>query len=335
MDAYAPSPGVVMKPIIVVLLATTRTIAIVMNANAQTAESIWLSTDMTSFKTGETVTVAVNATSATPIQGFTFQIRYDPDCLRPVNAASTIPGMNGLPLPQLSGLVDGSYASTVPQAVNGVLAQVRFVTLGGCQTNLTLESAALAIRNAEGFAAPLPGVTVGEKNIALNIDKEVVAPQAAQPLSGSILPLDPPAATRGFSGWLIAALAATLLVVAVMFVVFKKLQIGSTAAPKALIASASQAPILQIKHGPRAGQSFALQRLPCYIGRDTVNEICLNDPHVISQHVKIFAKDNRYYLTDLGGETFVNGRAIRRSSAILKSGDVVRLGKSALFVFGS
>jgi hypothetical protein len=87
--------------------------------------------------------------------------------------------MNALPLPQITGLVDGSYASTTPQTVNGLLAEVRFITLGGCQTNLTLESAALAVRNESGFAAPLAGVTIGEKNIALNID------------SCGILPLNP------------------------------------------------------------------------------------------------------------------------------------------------
>ena len=71
--------------------------------------------------------------------------------------------MNGLPLPQITGQVDGSYASTTPQTINGVLAEVRFVTLGGCQTNLKLESAALAIRNEAGFAAPLADVTVGKE----------------------------------------------------------------------------------------------------------------------------------------------------------------------------
>jgi hypothetical protein len=241
--------------------------------------------------------------------------------------------MNGLPLPQIAGLVDGSYASTVPQTVNGVLAEVRFVTLGGCQTNLMLESAALAIRNEAGFAAPLAGVTIGEKNIALNIDKALGASQPAEPLSGAILPLDPPPAARqSVSGWLIGLFAA-LLVVGAMFVIFKRLRIGATTAPKTSVSS--RTPTLQIKHGPHAGQSFALHKLPCYIGRDSVNEICLNDPHIISQHAKIFTKDNGYYLMDLGGETFVNGRAIRKSSASLKSGDVVRLGKSALFVFGS
>jgi hypothetical protein len=327
-----------MKPITVLILATILALAVVPSVGAQTAESIWLTVNTTAYKTGETVIAVVNGTSASPVQGFTFQIRYDPECLRPLNAASTIPGMNGLPLPQTTGLVDGSYASTTPQTINGVLAEVRFVTLGGCQTGLTLESAALAIRNESGFAAPLAGVTTAQNSIALNIDKEVVASQSDQPLSGSILPLEPqPEANTHVSGWFVALIATLGIVILmfVMFVVFKTLRIGSTTTRKAPADSSSQTPILQMKHGPQAGKNFALSKLPCYIGRDSINEICLNDPHIISQHVKIFAKENGYYLMDLGGETFVNGRAIRKSSAILKPGDVVRLGKSALFVFGS
>ena len=102
-----------------------------------------------------------------------------------------------------------------------------------------------------------------------------------------------------------------------------------------LLQSSPQTPTLQIKHGPHSGKSFALDKLPCYIGRDPANEICLNDPHVISQHAKVYKAKNGYFLMDLGGETFVNGRAVRQTSTSLKPGDVVRLGKSALFVFGS
>lgn len=195
-----------MKRITACILATLVSLVVVINVGAQTPETIWMTASTTAYKTGETVLVIVNAASATPIQGFTFQIRYDPECLRPVNASSPIPGMNGLPLPQLTGLVDGSYASTTPQTVNGVLVEVRFTALKGCQTNLTLESAALAVRNAEGFAAPLAGVLVGERNVPLNIDSEVAVSQSAQPVSGSILPLDPPVVERGFSGWIIGML---------------------------------------------------------------------------------------------------------------------------------
>lgn len=322
-----------MKSLTALILAIVLTFAIAANVNAQGTESIWLTANTTEYKTGETVTVNLNAASTTPIQGFTFQIRYDPDCLKPVNAVSQIPGMNGLPLPQLRGQVDGSYASTTPQTVNGVLAEIRFVTLGGCQTDLLLESAALAIRSAEGFAAPLPGVLVGERNLALHIDKELGTSQTTQSISGSILPLDPPPSTGPqIPAWFVGLLGA-LLVAGLVFggvKLFRK----RTAATQRLSAS-SQTPILQVKHGPQAGKNFSLNKLPCLIGRDPLSDICINDPHVISQHAKIFTTNSGYYLMDLGGETFINGQAVRKSSAALKSGDVVRLGKSALFVFGT
>lgn len=327
-----------MKSLTALSLAILLTLAIVVNVSAQSTESIWLTANTTAYKTGETVIAVVNAASASPIQGFTFQIRYDPECLRPVNAVSTVPGMNALPLPQIPGLADGSYASTTPQTVNGVLAEVRFTTLKGCQTNLTLESAALAIRNESGFAAALPGVVIAEKNVALFIDKEVASAQSSENLSGSVLPLEPPAAPAPkYSGWLIALLLA--LVVGVLYGAFKLFQIGTTTVSASIstptFAGTSQLPTLQIKHGPNAGKNITLNKLPCFIGRDPINEIRLDDPHIIGQHVKIFEKDNGYFLMDLGGETFINGQAVRRSSTVLKSGDVVRLGKSALLVFGS
>jgi hypothetical protein len=61
-----------MKPIAVFILALAFTIAAVIPVNAQAAESIWLTASTTAYKTKETVTVTVNAISATPIQGFTF-----------------------------------------------------------------------------------------------------------------------------------------------------------------------------------------------------------------------------------------------------------------------
>ena len=321
-----------MKSVTAFLLAILLTFTVVAGVSAQTTEGIWLTANNTAYKTGETVIVALNASSATPIQGFTFQIRYDPTCLKPVNAASTIPGMNALPLPQTAGLADGSYASTTPQTVNGVLAEVRFTALKGCQTNLTLESAALAIKNESGFAAPLAGVAIGQKEVALSVSKEAGVAESVQP-SGSILPLEPAAGVkRGLPVWTIG-IVAFLLLVGLLFGAFKFLGIGATATHKP--STSTQTASLAIKHGPHAGQSFALSKLPCTIGRDPDNEICLDDPHVIDQHVKIYAANNSYYLMDLGGETFVNGQAIRRSSASLKPGDVVRLGKSALFVFGS
>jgi hypothetical protein len=322
-----------MKSVTTFILAIILTFTAVIEVGAQSAETIWLTANTLAFKTGETVVVNVNANTATPIQGFTFQIRYDPACLQPVNAVSPISGMNGLSLPQIRGLVDASFASTTPQTANGVLAEVRFLTLAGCQTNLTLESAALAIRNESGFAAPLAGVNVGEKNIALNIDK-AIGTSAAQPVVGTPLILgETPPPDSTFPIWLIVFLGI-LLSAGVMFGVFKLLGQGTTPSAPKKSKSVSVATV-QIKRGSDAGKNFPLTKLPCRIGRDPLNEICLNDPFVAGQHAKIFTSNGNYYLMDLGGETFINGKAVKKSSAILKPGDMVRLGKNVIFAFGS
>ena len=75
-----------MKSVFALMLAVMFTVAAVVNVSAQSAESIWLTANTTAYKTGEIVIVTVNAVAATPIQGFTFQIRYDPACLKPINA---------------------------------------------------------------------------------------------------------------------------------------------------------------------------------------------------------------------------------------------------------
>ena len=216
-----------MKPIPALILAIIFIFSSVFIVNAQTTESIWLSANTTTFNRGETVTVTVNAASVTPIQGFTFQIRYDPACLQPTNASSPISGMNGLSLPQTAGLVDASFASTTPQTANGVLAEVQFLALAGCQTNLTLESAELAIRNASGFAAPLPGVTIREKNVAVSIDNAAGESQS-QPLLGTPLALGPQQSSDAkdpivTTVWLVMLFVVGLIFV-IMFVVYRVLK---------------------------------------------------------------------------------------------------------------
>ena len=305
------------------------------DAQAQMMESIWLSASNPAYKTGETVVVTLNASTATPIQGFTFQIRYDPSCLRPVSASSPISGMNGLPLPQLTGLVDGSYASTTPQLISGILAEVRFTALKGCQTDLTLESAALAIRNAEGFATPLSSVLVGERNVSLSVSSELGAAQPSQPETGSVLALDPPADTNeGVSQWWIIAAVLITLLGLLLIGSYKLVRIVIYNKPKAKRLPGARKATLHIKHGPQAGKSFVLNKFPVRIGRDPRNDICINGPSVIDKHAQIYADKNGYYLMDMGGETFINGRLVKGSAVVLYQGDVVRLGKSASFVFG-
>ena len=323
-----------MKPFYAIVFIFIFAFSVVTGVSAQSSESIWLTSAVSDYKTGETVTVLVNAASVTPIQGFTFQIRYDPACLKPVNASSPITGMNGLSLPQTNGLVDASFASTTPQMANGLLAQVMFETLGGCQTNLILESAALAIKNQSGFAAPLPGVKLGANSVPLTIDSAVGSSQP-QVLAGTPLPLDPNASSSGGPTtpiWGIALLTI-LLVGGLGFGIYKVVK-GIGPAQTGTQISKSVA-VVKFKHGSNAGKSFQLNNLPFMFGRDEDNDVRLNDPNVLARHAQIYAANDRYYLMDLGGETFLNGQAVRKSSAPLKPGDVVRLGRSAYFVFGS
>ena len=199
-----------MKNIKAIFLASIFILSFVTIASAQETESIWLEAPTTAYKTGETVIVRVNAASSTLIQGFTFQIRYDPNCLEPLNASSPISGMNGLQLPQSAGLVDASFASTSPTTALGTLAEVSFRALGGCQTNLHLETAALAARDASGFAVPIQGVTVETGSLPISIDTAVGEAQDPVPL-GEPLSLAPAEATQTKSPDWAAIIAISLL----------------------------------------------------------------------------------------------------------------------------
>lgn len=322
-----------MRSSVAIVLALIFSLSTLLNVSAQSSESIWLTTGATEYKTAETFKVLVNAVSVTPIQGFTFQIRYDPQCLKPINATSPVSGMNGLSLPQIVGLVDASFASSVPQNVGGVLAEVTFQTLGGCQTNLFLESAALAVRNESGFAAPLPGVTIDQTNIPLNIDPAIGVPQD-QLLSGTPLPLDPTADSSNPKTPIVGIVLLTIgLILGLGLGIYKVVQkgMGSVQSNGPSHRPAS----VKFKHGSNAGKSFRLNNLPFLIGSDVSNDVCLQDPKVLSRHAQIYTANNHYYLMDLGGETFINGQAVRRSSAVLNTGDVIRLGRNTYFEFGS
>lgn len=167
----------------------------VFNVQAQTAESLWIQASAPAYKTNETVTVTLNGVSATPIQGFTAQIRYDPACLQPVHGTSPIAGMNGLAVPQTAGLADVSFASTTPQMANGLLAELQFTALKGCQTNLQIESAALVVRSKSGLAVPVTGISIDQNAVALTIDRAEGNPQPQAPgtsdTNASVLPLAP------------------------------------------------------------------------------------------------------------------------------------------------
>ncbi|MDX1379357.1 MAG: FHA domain-containing protein, partial [Anaerolineales bacterium] len=170
--------------------------------------------------------------------------------------------------------------------------------------------------------------------LSLDVDKEVGAANPPQPESGSILPLEPPKADQTNPMWLFG-LAAVFLAVLLIFSMYRLFR---TKKPykeaKTAPSNGRRRAALHIKHGPHAGKSYALNKLPVLIGRDPQNDICINDPHVISRHAQIFSERNGYYLRDLGGNTSINGHSVKNNVVSLNPGDVVRLGRSVLFVFG-
>jgi len=169
----------------------------VITVQAQTTETLWIQADTTAYKNNETVTVMVNGISTTPIQGFTAQIRYDPSCLQPESGTSPISGMNGLAVPQQAGLADVSFASTTPQLANGILAELRFKALKGCQTSLTIESAALVVRSEAGLAVPVPGINIDQTPLMLDIANTEGNPKP-QVTDPSVLPLTPAITSASF-----------------------------------------------------------------------------------------------------------------------------------------
>ena len=203
-----------MKKLSLMILFVILSLLSVNTVHAQTAETLWIQANTTAYKTNETVTVTVNGISTTPIQGFTAQIRYDPSCLQPESGTSPIPSMNGLAVPQQTGLADVSFASTTPQLANGMLAELRFKALKGCQTSLTIDSAALVVRSEAGLAVPITGIHVDQTPLMLNIESTEGSPQpeVADP---SVLPLTPANAPVSFSlNWRMIGLLvlATILI---------------------------------------------------------------------------------------------------------------------------
>lgn len=90
-----------------------------------------------------------------------------------------------------------------------------------------------------------------------------------------------------------------------------------------------ETPMLVIRKGKNLGQTFSLNRaFPVSIGRSRVNEIRLDDITISGQHCRIIPENGRHVLYDLNSTngTFLNEKKVTR--AILKEGDVVRVGET-------
>jgi len=87
---------------------------------------------------------------------------------------------------------------------------------------------------------------------------------------------------------------------------------------------------LLVVQGPDQGARFELGERPVGIGRGVQNEIRILDSEVSRRHARISFENGVFVLTDCGSSngTYVNGVRVERT--VLRSGDQIQLGRTAL-----
>lgn len=91
---------------------------------------------------------------------------------------------------------------------------------------------------------------------------------------------------------------------------------------------------LIMRTGPTPGAAYTLEGDQLMIGRDSTNEIVINDAEVSRRHARMTFQGGKYVLEDLGSTngTFVNGQRLA-GPRVLKPGEVVSFGEQIVLVF--
>src|SRR5689334_5802827 len=91
---------------------------------------------------------------------------------------------------------------------------------------------------------------------------------------------------------------------------------------------------LIMRSGPTPGAAFVLEGDQIDIGRDSTNEIVINDAEISRRHARLTFQGGKYVLEDLGSTngTFVNGQRLA-GPRVLKSGEVVSFGEQIVMIF--
>lgn len=91
---------------------------------------------------------------------------------------------------------------------------------------------------------------------------------------------------------------------------------------------------LIMRTGPTPGAAYTLEGDQMTIGRDSTNEIVINDAEISRRHARLTFQGGKYVLEDLGSTngTFVNGQRLA-GPRVLKAGEVVSFGEQIVLVF--
>ena len=107
------------------------------------------------------------------------------------------------------------------------------------------------------------------------------------------------------------------------------------------LALASQiAPLIERQYAPKlvgvlpSGESLAypITQYETNIGKAAHNHIVLSDPTVSNAHAILIARENVYSIADMGSRngTFINGERLATHAHVLRHGDTIQLGQTAL-----
>lgn len=91
---------------------------------------------------------------------------------------------------------------------------------------------------------------------------------------------------------------------------------------------------LIMRSGPTPGAAFTLEGDQLTIGRDSTNDIVINDAEISRRHARLTFQGGKFVLEDLGSTngTFVNGQRLA-GPRVLKAGEVVSFGEQIVLVY--
>lgn len=91
---------------------------------------------------------------------------------------------------------------------------------------------------------------------------------------------------------------------------------------------------LVMRSGPTPGKTFSLEKGEIAIGRDTTNDIVINDAEVSRRHSRLLLQSGGYVLEDMGSTngTFVDGQRLMGPHN-LRPGELIMLGENISLSF--